>query len=288
VSEAPATPDDHPDRPDALGALPVVGYNQALADARAGRLEPAREALLAALQLDPGFVPALVLAGKVAAQLGWLPEAVRRWEAALARDPDNAAARAGISRAQAMMAAEGHSRALRYALALVVAAALVFLGSRLPLSRRTAEPAVAHPPLQAVAREPKPALPETAARSTAEAARALRDFRDWGGYWLRGLQVEEGQGVIRLRGTAPTQEAKGRLARVVAAIAGPSPANLDEVKVSTHAEVVFGDSDTLCDLAKTYYGDKRYWRRIARANPQLPRDPRHIPTGARMRIPLDH
>lgn len=111
-----------------LASLPDLYYNQGLALARKGALAGARDRLLAALALEPEMVDAHVVLGKVYAQLGELPPAIASWEAALALDPESAAARAGIAEARAAQARLAGARQRRRLLLAGVGCALFALG----------------------------------------------------------------------------------------------------------------------------------------------------------------
>ncbi len=45
--------------------------------------------------------------------------------------------------------------------------------------------------------------------------------------------------------------------------------------------------DTLWSIAEQYYGTGKRWREILQANPKLDPDPRKLPAGVKIRIPLD-
>ncbi len=323
----------YPDRTTAelLNELPHLGYNRALAEAKAGRLVAARDMLVFVLQLDAAFVPALVLLGKVHAQLGDMHQAITRWEVALAIDADDSAARAGIEKATSILDRAARNSRLTLVLGIVALGILVLLGSQIPRSYRSltrpaegqvataiqaswaANPSLSGADLEAVASDGVISLvgnAPTSAHKQLAVALATKQAAELYGVdgseiavqslsrlanicleanedWLRELKVQQTGGELALGGLAPTQADRDWIVALAKAFAGSDKVNAEALDVVSPVEVVFANTDTLWKLAKRFYGDGNRWPDIYAANPHLPRNPRNIPTGIRVKVVLD-
>jgi nucleoid-associated protein YgaU len=192
-----------------LSQLPQQLYNEGVRRARSGDLGAAVETLNAAAALAPNTAEPRVVLGKVYAQQGHYDQAVATWKHALAIDPDNQKARAGILAAEALGQSiqVAASRTLAFgrfltAIGLIVAV-LVGLGlslgwQALNATAESAELPTAVPATGAPVATPAPILPLDRIREALNTDQ-LRAYH---------LEAQPAGLGVRLIGTVPNQALK--------------------------------------------------------------------------------
>lgn len=298
-------PQSHGDAPARIGKalseaginVPSTLYNEALALARDGHLGQAQQRLVMLTCLDPDDGEAMLLLSRIHA-------AQNRWNDALARL--DAATAAGA------VATPGYRDALEAAIQ----------GERLRDERHKALVTAREVGEIRELRQQSRALRSDSARLEIEVTETLHRERGWklasfaGGLFsvvvIAFLALTGNSGGAVVTEAAPTG---GSTAALVAEAAPPTlepivdeaPAILVEAataaELASDVPVLVGrpdpadappalptthlvtKNDTLYKLAKTYYGDKSQWQRIADANPQTGPDGTKLSLGMNLTIP---
>jgi hypothetical protein len=285
---------------------PDIAYNEALALARDGNLEAARQRLHLALSLHPQHVEAHVVLGKLYAQEKDYRRAIDLWQRALELDGQNEAARAGIAKAEELLQEQEKEARARYRRShawQVGAAALVTLliGLSIPQwlggsPQPTETPPVVVPrPMPPTGEEPQ-TLPLPAADLLESLLQMLKDTDREG--LLAALadlnvRVEQKDTSLKLSGTVPTPEAKRWIEQCLKQLVEALPKGIridtDTRELScTHDWYVVQRGDTMGKIAARYYpGDPQGMAKLWEMNRSRVPDCNTIWPGQKLKV-LSH
>lgn len=101
--------------------------------------------------------------------------------------------------------------------------------------------------------------------------------------------VQEANGVLRIRGVAETQYAKDQIWDKIKSIGGENPADLvADITVKTteyYAKHTVKSGESLSKIAKHYYNNANSYMKIFEANKNILKDPNLIHPGQELTIP---
>ncbi len=276
-----------------LQRLPAIYYNEGVRLASEGQVDAAIARLLLAVGRDPSLIAPYAMLARLYAQKRLWQEAASWWREVLAREPENAAAQAGLATALRREAARRRERWAIPLGAFLAGAILIAVpaSARLlrPLPEPTRPPIVAiAPTLQPTATPPPTAVPTAPPSPTpapsptpladlsSAVAQALRREHEA----LAGLTVTQDGLGIRLAGEVPALHLKYRAEGAVRGVSGVSWVDTSEVRLAPY---VVQPGDSLSRIARRLYGDMEQWQAIAEAN-HLP-DPNLILPGQVLTLP---
>ncbi len=276
-----------------LQSLPAIYYNEGVRLAGEGQLDAAIARLLLAVGRDPSLVAPYAMLARLYARKRLWREAASWWREVLAREPENAAARAGLTEALRREAARRRERWAIPLGAFLAGAVLIAVpaGARLlrPPPQPTRPPIVAIAPTLRPTATPVPTATPTALPSPTPApsptplpdlsvavAEALRREHEA----LAGLTVTQDGLGIRLAGEVPAMHLKYRAEAAVRRVRGVSWVDTSGVRLAPY---VVQPGDSLSRIAQRVYGDMEQWQAIAEAN-KLP-DPNLILPGQVLTLP---
>lgn len=269
-----------------LAELPTAYYNRAIHFIRDNKLPEAREALLTTVGFDSNDTEALILLGKVCADMENYEEAISYWEKAKTLDESKVEPlKEYIEKAKSFMRKEGWEERLSETMKqenrlmrrwiVYVGLALVILGTAggyLFYNKISAKIGMKEEEIVAIQRTEK-ALPEV-----------MKTLRSYG---FANIEAVEVNGIIYLKGKALTPYDRYKIWKIATESIIEGNIDLSRIKViypkGYYYKVKSGDN--LWDIAKKLTGDSMNWTKIYEINKKDIEDPLKIQKGIHLLIP---